>query len=64
MPSAVVTWYKEGTQIVKGKENAILRFLHVDKDGDGTYACETKNDEKAKNVTTIELIVNCKYAGL
>ena len=64
MPSAVVTWYKEGTQIVQGKEKAILRFPHIDDDGDGTYTCETKNDEKAKNVTAIELIVNRKYAGL
>ena len=59
---ANVTWYKDNTQIVTGKEKAILRFLYVEKDDSGMYRCEAKSGiEEAKSETEIELIVNCKY---
>ena len=58
---ADVTWYKNNAQIVTGKENAILRLANVDNDDSGTYRCEAKSHEKAKNKTFVELIVNCKY---
>ena len=57
----VVTWYKNSAQIVTGKEKAILVFSNVDKDDSGTYRCEARTREKAKNETSIELIVICKY---
>ena len=60
-PPADVTWFKDSTQIITGKEEAILRFTNVDKDDNGKYRCEAKSHEKAKNETSIELIVNCKY---
>ena len=59
-PPADVTWYKNNAKIVAGKEKAILCFTNVDKDDSGTYRCEAKSHEKAKNETSIELIVNCK----
>ena len=63
-PPADVTWYKDNTKIVTGKEKAILRFSSVDKDGSGTYRCEAKSGiEEAKNETSFEFIINCKYAG-
>ena len=60
-PRADVTWYKDNTQIVTGKETAILLFPNVHKDNSGAYRCEAKSHEKAKNGASIELIVNCKY---
>jgi hypothetical protein len=61
-PPANVTCYKGNEVIVTGKEKAILRFPNVDKDDSGTYTCEAKSGhEKAKNETSIQLIVNCKY---
>ena len=39
-PPADVTWYKDNTQIVTGKEKAILVVRNVDKDDNGTYRCE------------------------
>ncbi|CAB3986171.1 contactin-3-like [Paramuricea clavata] len=57
-PLANVTWYKGSVPIVTGKEIGILRLPNVDKDDNGTYRCEAKSHEKAKNETTIELIVN------
>ena len=61
LPPANVTWYKSNTKIVTGKEKAILRFSNVDKDDNGTYRCEAKSHEKAKNETSIELIATSKY---
>ena len=62
-PPADVTWYKDNTKIVTGKEKAILRFSYVEKDDSGMYRCEAKSGiEEAKNKTEIELIViKCKY---
>ena len=61
-PPANVTWFKDNTlQTVTGKEEAILRFTDVDKDDSGTYRCEAKSHEEAKNETFMELIVNCEY---
>jgi hypothetical protein len=61
-PPADVTWYKDNVSIVSGKEKAILRIPNVDPDHIGTYTCEAKTGhEKAKNETSIVLIVNCKY---
>ena len=60
-PPADVTWYKDNTQIVTGKEKTILVFSNVDKDDSGTYRCEARTREKAKNETSIELIVIRKY---
>ena len=61
-PPADVAWYKnDEPKKVRGKEKAILRFLNVGKDDSGTYTCEAKSYEKAKNKTSMELIVNCKY---
>ena len=60
-PPADVAWYKNNTQIVTGKKEATLRFTDVDKDDNGTYRCETKSSEKAKNETLMALIVNCEY---
>ena len=62
-PPAEVTWYKNNTKIgVTGVENAILVLSNVSKHDRGTYRCEAKSSERAKNETSIELIVNCKYA--
>ena len=61
-PSLDVTWYKDNTQIgVTEKEKAILSFPNVKKNYSGTYRCEAKSHRRAKNETSIELIVNCKY---
>ena len=61
-PPANVTWYKDHTKNVTGKENATLRYPNVKKDASGTYRCVAKSGiEEAKNETQIELIVNCKY---
>ena len=60
-PPADVAWYKDDTRIVTGKEEAILHFTDVDKDGNGKYRCEAKSHEEAENETSIELIVNCEY---
>ena len=59
-PPADVTWYKDNTKIVTGKEKAILRFPNVKRDDSGTYRCEAKSHEKAKSETSIELIVTSK----
>ena len=58
---ADVTWYKDNRKIVAGKEKAILSLSNVNKDDNGTYTCEAKSHEKAKNELEIELIVACKY---
>ena len=60
-PPADVTWYKEKEKKVTGKEEAILPFSSVNKDDSGTYRCEAKSHEEAKNETSFRLIVNCKY---
>ena len=60
-PPADVTWYKDNTQIVTGKEEAILSLSNVDKDDNGTYRCVANSDEKAKNETSFELIIIRKY---
>ena len=59
-PPADVTWYKNNAKIVTGKEKAILSFPNVDKKDSGSYRCEAKSHEQAKNETFMELIVNCK----
>ena len=60
-PPADVTWYKDNTKIgATGKEEAILSLSDVDKDDNGTYRCEGRSHERAKNETSVELIVNCK----
>ena len=64
-PLAEVTWYKNNKTIdVTGVENATLVRSNVTKNDSGTYRCEAKSSERAKNETSIELIVNCKYACL
>ena len=62
-PPADVTWYKDNTKIGDtGKEKAILSLSNVGKDNNGTYTCKAKSGiEKAKNRTSINLIVNCEY---
>ena len=60
-PTANVAWYKDNTQIVTGKEKAVLVFSNVDKDDNGTYRCEAKSHENVKNETSMELIVIRKY---
>ena len=59
-PPADVTWYKNDTEIATGKEKAILSLSNVDKDNNGTYRCEAKSSEKAKNETSIDVIVTGK----
>ena len=59
-PPADVTWYNSSGQIVTGKEKAILVLSNVSRDDNGTYKCEAKSHENAKNEISIELIVNCK----
>ena len=59
-PPADVTWYKDNTKIATGKEEAILSLSDVDKDDNGTYRCEARSHGRAKNETSVELIVNCK----
>ena len=61
-PPADVTWYKGNERIVAGKEEAILRFSNVKKEDNGTYKCQAKRHDEAKN-EIIELIVNCMYNG-
>ena len=58
-PPADVTWYNRRRKIVTGKEKAILVLSNVDKNQTGTYSCEARSSESAKNETSIELIVNC-----
>ena len=60
-PPADVIWYKNNTEIVTGKEKAILRLTNVSKDDSGTYRCEAKSSEKAKNITEIQLIIIGEY---
>ena len=60
-PPADVIWYKNNTEIVTGKEKAILRRTNVGKGDSGTYRCEAKSSEKAKNITEIELIIIGEY---
>ena len=60
-PPAVVTWYKDSSQIVTGKEKAILRLTNVTRHDGGTYRCEARSDEKAKNITEIEIRVIGEY---
>ena len=61
-PTANVAWYKDNTQIVTGKEKAVLVFSNVDKDDNGIYRCEAKSHKNVKNETTMELIVIRKYS--
>ena len=62
-PPANVTWYKDNTQIVTGKEKSILVISNVDKEDSGTYRCEAESGiEEAKNETSMELIVIRKYS--
>ena len=60
-PPADVIWYKNNTEIVTGKEKAFLRLTSVSKDDSGTYRCEAKSSEKAKNITEIQLIITGEY---
>ena len=58
---ADVTWYKDNTKIGDtGKEEAILVLNGVNKDDNGTYRCEARSHGRAKNETSVKLIVNCK----
>lgn len=59
-PPANVTWYKEKRRIVTGNEESILRLSNVDEFDSGMCRCEAKSYEKAKNETTVKLVVNCK----
>ena len=59
-PPANVTWYKDNRTIVTGKEELMLLLTNVDRDDDGTYRCEAKSHERAKDETTIKLIVTGK----
>ena len=61
-PPADVTWYKDDTQIVTGKEKAILSLSIVSRGDNGTYTCEAKSLDET-NKTTVALIVACKYDG-
>ena len=63
-PPAAVTWYKDNTQIITGNEEAILRFPSVYQVDNGTYICEAKSLEEAKNETLIELIVTGMYTHI
>ena len=47
-PPADVTWYRNNTQIVTGKDEAILSLNNVDKDDNGSYRCEAKSTEDKK----------------
>ena len=64
-PPADVTWYKNGTKqelIVTRKEKAVLALSNVKRDDNGTYRCEAKSGiDEAKNETSIDVIVFCKY---
>ena len=60
-PPADVTWYKDNQTIVTGIEEAILRYPVAEPADDGTYICEAKSLEEAKNETSIELIVTGLY---
>ena len=62
-PPADVTWHKDNRNVsVTEKEKAILVLSSVDRDNNGTYKCEAKSGiEEAKNETSIDVIVNCKY---
>ena len=61
-PPADVTWYKDDTQIVTGKEKAILPLSSVSRGDNGTYTCEAKSLDET-NKTAVALIVACKYDG-
>ena len=61
-PPADVTWYKDNTKIVTGKEKAILVLKNVDENDNGTYRCEAKNHEKAQNETSMDLTLIRKYS--
>ena len=56
-PPADISWYKDNTQIVTGKEKAILVLSNVDKDDSGTYRSEANSTENKNNKTSIELFV-------
>ena len=60
-PPADVTWFKDNTRIVTGKDVANLVLSNVDKDDSGTYRCVAKSHKKAKNETSFEFIVIRKY---
>ena len=61
-PPADVTWYKDNTKIGDtGKEKAVLVRSNVSKDDNGTYRCEAKSYEGAKNETSVHLFVISKY---
>ena len=60
-PRANVTWYKGNEIVATGKEKAVFTFPSVSKDDNGTYRCEAKSHKKAKNETSIHIIVQCKY---
>ena len=60
-PPAVVTWYKDSTQIATGKEKAMLRLANVSKYDGGTYRCEARSEKKVKNITEFKLKVIGEY---
>ena len=59
---ANVIWYKNGTELARGEEKATLIRSNVRIDDNGMYRCEAKSHEKAKNETSLELIVTSEYA--
>ena len=60
-PPADVTWYRDNTKIVTGKENAILRFPNIDSYDSGTYICKAKSRiEETRKTTDCQVIVHCK----
>ena len=59
--SADVTCYKDSTQIVTGKEKAMLRLTNVSKYDGCTYRCEARNVKKVKNITEFKLTVIGEY---
>ena len=59
---ADVTWYdNNGQPIGTGKGEKLLTLNNVTKAKNGSYKCEAKTHEQAKNETSVELIVECKY---
>ena len=59
---ANVTWYKNGTELARGEKKSTLIRSNVSIHDNGMYRCEAKSQEKAKNETSIELIVTSEYA--
>ena len=60
--AADVTWYKDNTKIGDtGKQKAVLVRSNVSRDDNGTYRCEAKSHERARNEKLVDLFVISKY---